>query len=202
MADLNSACLAAANALQALSHLQPGFASNVSPRLTNSERQQSTNIQSTQQSGASGQVPQNVSSIQSRLQSCFPTIASRQRRSNTVRNGRVTKSKADTRAGVPGRPKKMIVHKDLVVIPGPDFEKVPTHNSRVKLEERQLVCHEFPFNKEWNEASLKNEIFKQFPQLISLEFVKVTNFCQTSAFVQSEKYMCTCKLAFSHQAHH
>ena len=76
----------------------------------------------------------------------------------------------------------MIVHKDLVVIPGPDFEKVPTHNSRVKLEERQLVCHEFPFNKEWNEAALKNEIFKQFPQLISLEFVKVINFCQTSAF--------------------
>ena len=105
-ADLNSACLAAANALQALSHLQPGFASNVSPQLTNCERQQSTNIQSTQQSGASGQVPQKVSSIQSRLQSCFPTIASRQRRSNTVRNGRVTKLKAGTRAGVPGRPKK------------------------------------------------------------------------------------------------
>ncbi len=173
MADLNSACLAAANALQALSHLQPGFASNVSPRLTENQREQSTSTQLSQQSG---QVQQN--SIQSQIQSCFPTIASRvsrQRRSNSARNGRVARSNAG-KAGVPGRPKKVIVHKDLVVIPGPDFEKVPTHNSHVKLEERQLVCHEFPFNKEWDEALLKNEIFKQFPQLISLEFVKVTNF--------------------------
>ncbi len=45
MADLNSACSAAANALQALSHLQPGFASNVSPRLTENQREQSTNTQ-------------------------------------------------------------------------------------------------------------------------------------------------------------
>ena len=39
MADINEACLAAANALQALSHLQPGFASNISPRLTVTENQ-------------------------------------------------------------------------------------------------------------------------------------------------------------------
>jgi hypothetical protein len=177
MADLNSACLAAANALQALSHLQPGFASNVSPRLMDNQRQQSTNNQMSQQSGEMAEVPQNVNSIQSRLQSCFPTIASRQRRSNptrrTTRTGRVAKSNT-RKTGTCGRPKKVIVYKDLVVIPGPDFEKVPTHNSRVKLEERQLVCHEFPFNKEWNEASLKDEIYKQFPQLISMEFVKVT----------------------------
>jgi hypothetical protein len=177
MADLNSACLAAANALQALSHLQPGFASNVSPRLTENQRQQSssTNTQLSQQTvEQSGQMPQNVNnSMQSRLQSCFPTIASRQTRSNPARNGRVAKSKA-RKAGGTGRPKKMIFHKDLVLLPSPAFEKVPTHSSRVKLEERQLVCHEFPFNKEWNETSLKNEIFKQFPQLISLEFVKVT----------------------------
>ncbi|CAB4015248.1 Hypothetical predicted protein [Paramuricea clavata] len=78
----NSACLAAAKALQALSHLQPGFASNVSPRLTENQRQQSsiTNTQLSQQTvEQSGQMPQNVNnSMQSRLQSCFPTIASRQ----------------------------------------------------------------------------------------------------------------------------
>ena len=65
------------------------------------------------------------------------------------------------------------MHKDLVVIPGPDIEKVPTQSSRVKLEERELVCHEFSFNKEWDEATLKNEILKQFPAMINFNFVKV-----------------------------
>ena len=31
MADISAACLAAANALQALDHLQPGFSSDISP---------------------------------------------------------------------------------------------------------------------------------------------------------------------------
>ena len=195
MADINAACLAAANALQALSNLQPGFASNISPRLTVAEnqRRQTRNTCSSEDEGESrntrstGQTEQTLqnqtnrqqqqnSSIQSRLQSCFPTIASRPPTGrNPVRNGRVSKrSKArHTGTSTPGRPKKTIVYKDLVILPGPDIDKVPTHNSRVKLEERQLVCHEFPFKKEWDEATLKNEIFKQFPQLISFVFVKV-----------------------------
>ena len=102
--------------------------------------------------------------IQSRLQSCFPTIASRVGR-NTRRNVGVSKRfKPRKSGGTNGRPKKVIVHKDLVVIPGPDTE---THSSRVKLEEKELVCHEFPFNKEWDEATLKNEIFKQLPLMIN-----------------------------------
>ena len=72
--------------------------------------------------------------------------------------------------------KKLLCTKILVVIPGPDIEKVPTHSSRVKLEERELVCHEFPFNKEWDEATLKNEILKQFPTMINFDFVKVRCF--------------------------
>ena len=179
MADINAACLAAANALQALGHLQPGFSSDISPRLTENKRRQSRNIseadetQSTQLS-QSGEPQQNIS-IQSRLQSCFPTIASRVG-GNTVRNSGVSKRSKPRKSGTPGRPKKLLCTKILVVIPGPDIEKVPTHSSRVKLEERELVCHEFPFDKEWDEATLKNEILKQFPTMINFDFVKVRCF--------------------------
>ncbi|XP_028413816.1 uncharacterized protein LOC114536664 [Dendronephthya gigantea] len=161
--EINTACIAAANALQALGHLQPGFASNISPRLT-----ESMNVNNSTETQTST-IPVTPESIQSRLQTCFPTIAARQSRI-PPRSGRVSKR---TKGRPPqGRPKKMIIYKDLVLLPSPDVEKVPTHNSRVKLEERQLVCHEFPFNKDWDEMTLKREIMKQFPQVINFEFVK------------------------------
>ena len=66
MADINTACLAAANAQQALGHLQPDFSSHISPRLMENQRRQSRNIleadetQSTQLS-QSGEAQQNIS---------------------------------------------------------------------------------------------------------------------------------------------
>ena len=114
MADINASCLAAANALQALGHLQPGFSSDISPRLTENQRRQSRNIseadvtQSTQLS-QSGEAQQNIS-IQSRLQSCFPTIASRVGR-NTVRDNGVSKRSKPRKSGTPGRPKKLLCTK-------------------------------------------------------------------------------------------
>ena len=66
LADINAACLAAANALQVLGHLQSGFSSDISPRLTENQRRRSRNnseagqTQSTQLS-QSGQSPQNIS---------------------------------------------------------------------------------------------------------------------------------------------
>ena len=164
MADLNSVCRAAANALEALSHLQPGFASNVSPRLAQNERSE-RNV-SPIPSTATNSVP---STIQSRIQSCFPTIASRPRKA--------AKRPRTQQTGKGGRPKKIIIHRDLVLLPDPGLDKVPTHAKRVALEERQLVCHEFPFNKDWDAGTLKNAISTQIPMLISFEFVKVSSYC-------------------------
>ena len=40
-----------------------------------------------------------------------------------------------------------LVYKDPILIPSPKISKVPTHTTRLQLEERKLVCHEFPFGK-------------------------------------------------------
>ena len=55
--------------------------------------------------------------------------------------------------------------KDIVLIPNPKHDKVPTRNARVELERKGFVIHEFPFDKEWNATMLKRKIEEQFPQL-------------------------------------
>ena len=55
--------------------------------------------------------------------------------------------------------------KDIVLIPNPKHDKVPTHNARVELERKGFVIHEFPFDKEWNATMLRRKIEEQFPQL-------------------------------------
>ena len=168
MADnINSVCKAAASALEALSNLQPGFANNISGRLSRNGNTAAANTPTASRS----------TSIQSRLQSCFPTIAAAGVAPGTSRIGRTTvparRGRKQTAPRRGGRTKKVIVHKDLVVIPSPDTETVPTHATRVTVEERQLVCHEFPFNKEWTEEIIKEKILAQFPKLIAFEYVKV-----------------------------
>lgn len=60
---------------------------------------------------------------------------------------------------------KKPVCKDIVLIPNPKQDKVPTHNARVELERKGFVIHEFPFEKEWNATMLRRKIEEQFPQL-------------------------------------
>ena len=57
------------------------------------------------------------------------------------------------------------VCKDIVLIPNPKHDKVPTHNARVELERKGFVIHEFPFDKEWDATMLKRKIEERFPQL-------------------------------------
>ena len=54
------------------------------------------------------------------------------------------------------RPMKSIVHK--VIIPHPSTNKVPSHANKVKLEERGLIIHEFPFGRRWTPFDLKRSI--------------------------------------------
>ena len=60
---------------------------------------------------------------------------------------------------------KKPVSKDIVLIPNPKQDKVPTHNALVELERKGFVIHEFPFDKEWDATMLKRKIEEQFPQL-------------------------------------
>ena len=54
--------------------------------------------------------------------------------------------------------------KDIVLIPNPKHDKVPTHNTRVELERKGFVIHELPFNKEWDAKMLKRKIEEQLSQ--------------------------------------
>ena len=85
-----------------------------------------------------------------------------------------------SQSGSLSRPKaalpRHLFTKDLVLIPSPKISKVPTHTTRLQLEERELVCHEFPFGKSWDANSLKTANLNQSPQLLLFEYVKVGKF--------------------------
>lgn len=107
------------------------------------------------------------------LQRLFPTL----RRSNeqasqssfrpaehvTVRGGK--KRKRQTPKANANCKKAKPVFKDIVLIPNPKHDKVPTHSSRLELERKGLVIREFPFDREWDGSTLKKKIEEQFPQL-------------------------------------
>ena len=109
------------------------------------------------------------SSIQTRLTTLFTTLGSNRASRKSGISRRTARPKQPTR----GRPSKTVVYKDLVIIPSPKINKVPTHNTRLNLEERDLVCHEFPFDKCWDANSLKSAILNRFPKLLLFEYVKV-----------------------------
>ena len=91
--ELSTACRAAANALEILSNLRPGFTRNVIPRMNsmalsvsqpNNEDRQVNNEEL--QSNERSTTPASSSSIQARLATLFPTVGSnRTRRKSTSR---------------------------------------------------------------------------------------------------------------------
>ena len=144
--ELSTACRAAADALEILSHLRPGFTRNVIPRMNstavsdsqpnNGDRQvNNEELQSNERAIQSSTSPASSSSIQARLATLFPTVGSnRASRKSTSR--RPARSK-QTIKSTKGRPSKTLVYKDLVLIPSPKINKVPTHTTRLQLEEER-----------------------------------------------------------------
>ena len=133
--ELSTACRAAADALEILSNLRPGFTRNVIPRMNsttlsvsqpNNEDRLVNNeeLQSNERSTS----PASSSSIQARLATLFPTVGSnRASRKSTSR--RPARSKQNIKS-TKGRPSKAFVYKDLALIPSPKINKVPTHTTR------------------------------------------------------------------------
>jgi len=183
--ELSTACRAAADALEILSNLRPGFTRNVTLRMNltavsvsqpnNGDRQvNNEEPQANERAIQLSTSPASSSSTQARLATLFPTMGSnRASRKSTGR--RLARSK-QTIKSTKGRPSKTLVYKDLVLIPSPKINKVPTHTTRLQLEERELVYHKFPFDKSWDANSLKAAILNRFPKLLLFEYVKVGNF--------------------------
>ena len=128
-------------------------------------------LQSNERAIQSSTSQASSSSIQNRLATLFPTVGSNRagRKGASRRPARPKQTIKSTK----GRPSKTLVYKDLVLIPSPKINKVPTHTTRLQLEERELVCHEFPFDKSWDANSLKAAILNRFPKLLLFEYVKV-----------------------------
>ena len=85
--ELSTACRAAADALEILSHLRPGFTRNVTPRMNstavpdgqpnNGDRQvNNEELQSNERAIQSSTSPASSSSFQARLATLFPTVGS------------------------------------------------------------------------------------------------------------------------------
>jgi len=80
------------------------------------------------------------------------------------------KSKQGTRSKAPALTKKKacnVVYKDLILLPELDTKTVPSHRSRITLENDGFVVQEFPIDKSWQEEEFKAEVRKVFPILVS-----------------------------------
>ena len=64
-----------------------------------------------------------------------------------------------------------------MIIPNPNTKQGPSHVKKVKLEERDLIIHQFPFNEDKTCLDLKRNIESQLPREdIMFEYLKVTYF--------------------------
>ena len=155
---ISSACAIATQALEAIGNLQSSEIRNLAASTVTNSALNGSNL------------PTSSSSIAAELGRRFPTFNARGGTANRKRPSRSSM----TREKKYGRPSKTIVYKDLVIIPSPNTSQVPSHSSKVKLEERGLIIHEFPFNKEWTPLDLKRNIASQPPRDdVLFEFLKV-----------------------------
>ena len=128
--ELSTTCRAAADALEILSNLRPGFTRNVIPRENstalsvsqpNNKDRQANNARNFSRTNARRRQPQAVL-FKLSLRPAFPTVGSnRASRKSTSR--RPARSKQNIKS-TEGRPSKALVYKDLVLIPSPKIHKV------------------------------------------------------------------------------
>ena len=114
-----------------------------------------------------------LSSIQARLATLFPTVGA-SRKDTSRRPAKSLKSKRTIKSTIKRPP-----FQDTCLqgsSPYSQAQNQPTHTTRLPLEERELVCHEFPFGKSWDANSLKTALLNRFPQLLPFEYVKVGKF--------------------------
>lgn len=167
MADgIEQVSSAAAGLLEAIGNLQRGDIRD----LAVSTATNSSSVPSTSRSSEGN-------AIAAELGRRFPTFNARGGRGNTSSKKRSSSSSPMSREGSSkfGRPIKHIVHKDLVVIPNPNTNQVPSHTSKVKLEERGLIIHEFPFDRRWTPLDLKRNIESHLPRDdILFDYLKVS----------------------------
>lgn len=103
--------------------------------------------------------------VRQSLREAFPSFSG-----NSGKRKSDFKSKQGTRSKAPTLTKKKacnVVYMDLILLPELDTKTVPTHRSRITLENDGFVVHEFQIDKSWQEEEFKAEVRKVFPILVS-----------------------------------
>ena len=50
------------------------------------------------------------------------------------------------------------------------MNKVPTHQTRLKLESKGRIIHDFAFDRDWPEWRLRSAIEEEMPMLMTVEY--------------------------------
>ena len=173
--ELTNACRTAAEALQVLGNVNPvGILNRVEGNTNRLVPSSLPNRLSNVFGGASAS-GSNDMNLENELADRFPTVSasrSRKRRS-TASTSSLSSLRNNKKKAQRGRKGNDVVFKDLVFIPDPEETAVPTHKKRLELEEQNFVIHEFPFNRSWSAATLKEEVRKVLPTGTEFEFMKV-----------------------------
>ena len=137
----------------------------INPLENPTNRAAGTSAVATSSRARASSISRRGEAVRQSLREAFPSLSG-----NSGKRKSDFKSKQGTRSKAPALTKKKtcnVVYKDLILLPEPDTKTVPTHRSRITLENDGFVVHEFPIDKSWQEEEFKAEVRKVFPILVS-----------------------------------
>ena len=139
----------------------------------------STNCSSTANATTSTSVPEEICrrfpSLRRPQASPETSVSRTRRREQHFYQAATGRKKSSTSACRNNKYSKPVL-RDLVLIPNPGEETVPTHSTRVMLDSKGFVVHSFPFQREWDTQILTRKLAEAFPKylLLCFEYMKVS----------------------------
>ena len=86
-----------------------------------------------------------------------------------------------------------IIHKDVIFVSDAFQTKVPTHRTRLALEKKGRVIHDFPFKTDWDQFELRAAVERELPVLATrdYEFLKVIHWLSSRKTCMTDICSCT-----------
>ena len=155
------------NAIQSYSRLR-----DVQPAVNGNQSREQSNNQQSQPTIASEVVRLFPTFQQPAVSNNYQKVRSRgagrgaanQRRLGNLKQSRAKPAKNNKKKKV------RLVRKDIVFILNPTVNKVPTHQTRLKLESKGHIIHDFAFDRDWPEWRLRSAIEEEMPMLMTVEY--------------------------------
>ena len=121
----------------------------INPLENPAQRTAGTSALATSSRARASSISRSGEAVRQSLREAFPSLSD-----NTGKRKSDFKSQQGTRSKAPALAKRKtsnVVYKDLILLPEPDTKTVPTHRSRITLENDGFVVHEFPVDRSWQE---------------------------------------------------